>query len=131
MTHIAPRHHHLLPLLLACTACSTLDPDVGPKLHAYTLRVGAELIADFNSELRLDSENLGSGTSIDLEDDLGLESSTAFARVDLELRFDRRNAVELAYYNIERSSARVLGQDIQFGENLFPEGASVAVNDGS
>ena len=114
-----------MPLLLACVACSTLDPDKGPALYAYTLRVGGQLIADFDTDLRLDSDIFGRGTSIDLEDDVGLDDSVEVGRVDLELRFDRRHGVELSYYDIDRGANHVLLDDIQFGHEVFPSGLMV------
>ena len=65
--------------------------------------VGA-FITDRQSTTRLDS-NDGSGTEINLEDDLGLESSTSVGRLGGYVWLGKRHRLDGAYFNMNRSSA--------------------------
>src|SRR6185503_12517852 len=54
-------------------------------------------ITDRQSNTRLDSDSGGDGTDIDMEDDLGLESSTNVARLGGYVWLGRRHRLDGAY----------------------------------
>ena len=79
--------------------------------------VGA-FITDRQSTTRLDSDN-GSGTEIDLEDDLGLESSTNVARLGGYVWLGKRHRLDGAYFNLNRDSTFPIKETIDFGDRTW------------
>jgi hypothetical protein len=75
-------------------------------------------ITDRESNARLDSES-GEGTDLDLEDDLGLDSSMSVARLGGYLWFGRRHRFDVAYFDMSRDSSRVIDETIEFGDEVF------------
>ena len=64
---------------------------------------------------------------MDMEDALGLETSLTVFRTDALYRFgsSRRHRFDLNYYDLRRSSTKVLARDIEFGDRIYPVGATV------
>src|SRR5512134_745402 len=87
------------------------------------IMVGA-FITDRQSTTRLDSDD-GSGTEIDLEDDLGLESSTNVARLGGYVWLGRRHRLDGAYFNLNRESTFPIQETIDFGDQTFTINTSI------
>jgi len=81
------------------------------------IMVGA-FITDRQSTTRLDSDD-GSGTEIDLEDDLGLESSTNVARLGGYVWLGKRHRLDGAYFNLNRDSTFPIKETIDFGDRTW------------
>ncbi len=81
--------------------------------------------ADFKTDLRLSSDILGIGTKISLEDDLGMDSDRALARIDGYYRFSRRHRIDYSLLDIERDGAVTAKRDIKFGDLFIPAGTPV------
>jgi hypothetical protein len=75
-------------------------------------------ITDRDSSTRLDSDS-GEGTDLDLEDDLGLESSTSVARLGGYFWLGRRHRIDGAYFDLSRSSSIPIQETIDFGDETF------------
>jgi len=86
----------LLPL--AASAQPTADRE------RASIVLGA-FITDRQSNTRLDSDSGGDGTDIDMEDDLGLESSTNVARLGGYVWLGRRHRLDGAYFDLSRSAS--------------------------
>jgi len=70
------------------------------------------------SGARLDSDN-GPGTDIDMEDDLGLESSMSVARLGGYFWLGRRHRLDFGYFDLSRSATRAIDETIEFGGEIF------------
>jgi hypothetical protein len=79
--------------------------------------VGA-FITDRQSSTRFDSD-AGDGTDIDMEDDLGLESSTNVARLGGYVWLGKRSRLDGAYFDLSRSAAIPIQETIDFGDETF------------
>jgi hypothetical protein len=75
-------------------------------------------ITDRDSSTRLDSD-AGDGTDLDLEDDLGLESSTSVARLGGYFWLGRRHRIDGAYFDLSRSASIPIKETIDFGDETF------------
>ena len=91
------------------------QPTVGGERAG--ILVGA-FITDRQSTTRFDSDN-GSGTEIDLEDDLGLESSTNVARLGGYVWLGKRHRLDGAYFDLNRESTFPIKETIDFGDETF------------
>jgi hypothetical protein len=83
------------------------------------------LVADFDTEIALDSRTLGKGTQIDLEDDLGFDRDVDDTHVYGWFRIRPRHKIELSWYRFDRSSRKVIQKEFQFGEEVFPADAEL------
>jgi hypothetical protein len=82
-----------------------------------SILIGA-FITDRESSTRLDSGS-GEGTEIDLEDDLGLESSTNVARLGGYVWLGRRHRLDGSYFDLTRESTFPINETIEFGDETF------------
>jgi hypothetical protein len=88
------------------------------------LRAGA-VFMDIDSSFRVDSRSLGKGTTVDGEDDLGLDDDDRVFRAELDWRFAQRHRLSLGYYDLSRDAGTVTGEPIQIGNVTFPPGIEV------
>jgi hypothetical protein len=88
-------------------------------------RVGGQAFTQFTTRVRIDSETLGIGTEVELEDELAVEDSTGVGRLDGVLRFGRRHALAMSYYDITREGTRSIVRDIRVGDSVFPINTAV------
>jgi len=111
---------------IALSATSSLaneESTVG--MDTFRLNVGGFLPA-IDSELSITSKNLGQGTKIDLEDDLGFDDNVNVAQVSGYWRFAKRHRLLAGYYAFNRDASKSLAEQIQIGDKLFDIGASVS-----
>src|SRR5690349_1645943 len=81
------------------------------------IMVGA-FITDRQSSTRFDSDS-GDGTDIDMEDDLGLESSTNVGRLGGYVWLGKRSRLDGAYFDLSRSATIPIQETIDFGDQSF------------
>ncbi len=113
---------------ITLSATSTLandDSTVGKD--KFRLNVGGFLPA-IDSELTVTSKNLGKGTRIDLEDDLGFDEDVNLAQVSGYWRFAKRHRLLAGYYSFDRDASKTLTEQIKIGDKLFDVGAFVNSN---
>src|SRR5262245_33180700 len=77
-----------------------------------------------NSDIRIDGAD-GTGTDIDVEDDLGMEKTKIQPRVALRWRPGRRHELEGGYQWARRDANKTLERDIEFGDSLYNVGADI------
>jgi hypothetical protein len=70
------------------------------------------------TEARVDSDS-GQGTDLNLEDDLGLQSSTTIARLDGHWWLSRRNRLDFSVFRFSRDGTRTIDETIDFGDRTF------------
>lgn len=104
---------------------SRSGPEAGYEWKRFQLSLGAQLIAEVDTVLRVDSETLGRGTEIDLEDDFDVDDSLFLGRIDAGWRFAKRHALDFSAFRLAREGTRVIDRDIQIGDVVFPVDARV------
>jgi hypothetical protein len=77
-----------------------------------------------NSDIRIDGSG-GTGTDIDVEDDLGMEKTKIQPRFSLRWRPGRRHELEGGYQWARRNADKRLSRDIDFGDSSFTAGADI------
>ncbi|MEZ5990456.1 MAG: hypothetical protein R3F30_15350 [Planctomycetota bacterium] len=118
--------HALLGLLALLPACGALVVPMAegaryaPCLdHTFEVSGGLQLFSEFDTKLRVDSEVLGLGTTIDLEDDLGFNKTSNVARFDMGLALSESSRLDFSIFNLTRGAEHRLERDIQIGDKLF------------
>ena len=94
------------------------DQQKWKRRPAFSLRFGT-YFPSLETILRVDSEILGRGTEINLEDVFQLDKSPVVIRADAEVRMASWFSLDLGYYGIGRSKTSVIDRDIQVGDTIF------------
>lgn len=116
----------LLPMIMLALATTPNPAAAEPPWsgETLTLRAGA-VIMDVDSSFRVDSRSLGKGTTVDAEDDLGLDDSDDVFRAELLWRIAPRHQLSLGYYDLSRDADERTDEPYQIGNVIFPPGISV------
>jgi hypothetical protein len=77
-----------------------------------------------DSDLRLDSTS-GPGSSIDLEDDLGLDKWSASAWLSFNWRFLPRHQLHVEWFQLNRDGIRAASRDFEIGGSTFTAGVQL------
>jgi hypothetical protein len=131
------RGNKLLGILMICALSNfTLFAQDGDKkaekdsLEYQWDRFSASLgafITLINSDLALKGLESGVGISVDLEEALGLSTSTFAFRAESEYNFGsrRRSYVRLGYFYLNRNSVKTLESEIEIGDVVYEIGTDV------
>jgi hypothetical protein len=98
----------------------------GFENERFSLGLGFFYSAD-NTGITLGSKQAGLGIVYDLEDALGLNTSSFVFRGDANLKFGKRHrsAVVLNYFGINRRANKTLEADLEFGDITYPLGTKL------
>src|SRR5688572_3950629 len=88
-----------------------------PNRERGSVLLGA-FVTDRDTTARLDSA-FGEGTDIDLEEDLGLQSSMSVARIGGYYWFTPRHRFDASYFELTRSVTNPVQETIDFGNRTF------------
>ena len=115
-----------LALAIPHSAVEAADGDL-PSLPWKNAELQAGLFVPlFQSDVQLDSDVLGNGTKVDLEDDLGLDKEIFSYRVDGYWRVFPRHTLAVSYYDLSRDADSTITRTIQVGDTTFTAGADVS-----
>lgn len=120
--------NNLVLVLLASLAAPVLAQDIPghPALQdRFWLGAGA-FFPQTNTQASLTSNRTGVGTTIDLEQTMDLERSKTVPTFVGRWRIGERWRIDAEYFQLNRSSERVVDRDITWGDQTFPLNASVA-----
>ena len=109
----------VLATVIGVAQCLPLTASAQPNdnMERASILFGA-FITDRDSSTRLDSDS-GDGTDLDLEEDLGLESSTSVARLGGYFWLGRRHRIDGAYFDLSRSASIPIKETIDYGDETF------------
>ncbi len=107
----------LLALLLLTVASHSLAQGVGQKPDKFRVFVGG-FFARLETDTRITSNDLG-GTTVSLEDDLGLDDDEVVLFGGFRWRFGKRHSLGVTHVGLDRDADQILSRDLQIGDNLF------------
>jgi hypothetical protein len=114
----------LAVLLLSVAAPAEAQRDYEPLLDKFNLKLEASWLA-MTTQLRLDSELLGEGTTLTFEDDLDLDAEKTIPTLAFEWQIARRHRLGVRWQDIGRDSTSQALTDIQWGDEIIPVDAEV------
>jgi hypothetical protein len=82
----------------------------------FSLSLGV-FVTDRDTDTQLDGTTTGS--DINFEKDLGLDSSDSVFRLDGSYRFNERHRLDFSVFDLSRSASRAIDRDIQWGDSLY------------
>ena len=88
--------------------------------------VGGAFLPSFDSSVRVDNANIGNGTEIDLQDDLGFDDTQTTFYAMGYWRFFPRHRIGVGYFRFKDEVTATAQRDIQIGDEIFPVGASIS-----
>ena len=94
-----------------------------PLFDKFNLRVEASWI-NLSTEIRLDSEVLGEGTTLNFED-LGLATDKTIPTLAFEWQISKRNRVSVRWQDINRSTSTHVEDEIHWGDDVIPVDATL------
>ena len=96
------------------------------KWERFSFKAGGFFVG-LNSDLSLGLKQVGSGINVNLEDALGLETSSFVFRSDLDRYFGKRKrgSVKPGYYGFNRSSTKIIASEIEFYDQVYGIGIEI------
>ena len=121
----------MFAIIFLCGICSRSvladekDKEDGPWAH-FTISLGG-FFSTMNSDVRFGLKDLGAGIDVDLEEALGLDSSTTVFFGSGSYRFgrSRRHRVNLSYRDFGRDSTKVLLNDVPIFGDIIQKDTTV------
>jgi hypothetical protein len=110
----------LVPFLQADDMPATEQIDTVEVLEVpkYWVNVGV-FYAGFDTQARLDASEFEIGTSIDLEDDIGMDKQAAFFDAQIGMYLSDRWWIEAEYMDLDRSTVARSETDIIWGDEVI------------
>jgi len=100
--------------------------DYEPLFDKFNLQIEGSWV-NISSEIRLDSEVLGEGTTVNFEN-LGLAADKTIPTVAFQWQISKRNRVSARWQNIDRSSMTNVEDEIQWGDEIIPVDATLTLD---
>ncbi len=89
----------------------------------FRISLGGQIVSSINTSVRVDGPNRG--TEVSLEDELGFKSEVSVFRVDAAWRMTGRHNLIASYYDISRTSSKVIDREIEFKGETYELGATL------
>lgn len=109
----------LLALLLSVALPAAAQRDYEPLLDKFNLRLEGSWVG-MSTEIRLDSELLGRGTTLKFEDELNLASNKTIPTLAFEWQMGRRHRLGVRWQDLNRDSSSQALTEIQWGDEIIP-----------
>lgn len=78
-------------------------------------------ITDRGSTTRFDAQGSSmSGTEVDVESELGLDTSDSVFRLDGYYRFNQKHRIDFSWFDLSRTGSKQIERDINWNDTLFP-----------
>ena len=97
-----------------------------PLFDKFSFTVGGSWVG-LATEVRLDSEVLGKGTTLSFEDDLNLASNETIPTLVFDWQMARKHKLGFRWQDISRHSSAQALTEIQWGEETIPIDASITL----
>lgn len=95
-----------------------------PLFDKFNISIGGSWVG-LATEIRLDSEVLGKGTTLSFEDDLNLASSETIPTVAFGWQIARKHKLGFRWQDISRDSSAQALTEIQWGDEVIPIEADI------
>jgi len=111
----------ILALIVAAPAFAELPGDVPDKVRIGLGGMAAETYTDAG----LGSTTSGIGASVNFEDIFNLPESKDVGRFEVNWHYNKRQFLDLGYFELNRSGSRILQQDVNWGDFIFQASGKV------
>ncbi|NNJ97761.1 MAG: DUF481 domain-containing protein [Gammaproteobacteria bacterium] len=91
----------------------------------WMFRLGAYVVDGADTQISVNSD-VGLGTSIDYERDLGGEDGETIPRIDAYYRFNYRHRIDFTAFSVSRKGERTLALDLNIGDENFTASETIS-----
>ena len=116
----------LVVLLLSVAGPAAAQRAYEPLFDKFNLRLEGSWLAT-STVIRLDSETLGRGTSLDFEDDLDLDPSQTIPSLSFEWQIAKRHKLGVRWQDFSRDSTSQALEEIHWGDEVIPVNADISL----
>jgi hypothetical protein len=113
-------------LVFAAAAPAEAQRSYEPLFDKFNFKLEGSWVG-LNTEIRLDSEILGKGTTLNFEDDLDLGSNASIPTLAFEWQFARKHKLGVRWQDIDRGSNTQALTEIQWGDEIIPINADITL----
>jgi hypothetical protein len=114
----------LVVLVLAVAAPAAAQRAYEPLFDKVSLRLEGSWISS-STEMRVDSETLGRGTTLDFEDDLDLDADSTIPSLSFEWQIAKRHKLAVRWQDLSRDSTSQALEEIHWGDDVIPINADI------
>jgi hypothetical protein len=82
-------------------------------------------VTDYESNIRVSSDTLGTGTNLSFEDNLGLDESRTVFRLAGHYRFSAKHRLEFSYVDLSRDGDAITDFPIIINDTFYPKGSTL------
>jgi hypothetical protein len=115
----------LFGVVMAPSAVAQARYDDEDPRNRFAIRIGGFQQSDIDSTIRIDSNNLGLGAVIKLEDTLDIDNEVTVGRIEGFFRFNPRHRLTWTHYQTKREGRTTILEEIQIGDTLFTVGSTI------
>ena len=125
------RQFCLAGIVVVCLALVAVAPaEAGeinrPLFDKFNISIGGSWVG-LTTEIRLDSEALGKGTTLSFEDDLNLANNETIPTVSFGWQVGRKHKLGFRWQDISRKSSAQALTEIQWGDEIIPINSDIAL----
>lgn len=116
----------LAVVLLAVATPAAAQRAYEPLFDKFNLRLEGSWLSTSTS-IRLDSEQLGRGTTLDFEDDLDLDANQTIPSLSFDWQIAKRHKLGVRWQDLGRDSTSAALEEIQWGDEIIPVDADISL----
>ncbi len=116
----------MLGSLILTAAPAEAQRSFEPLFDKFNFKLAGSWVG-IKTEIRLDSEVLGRGTTLNFEDDLGLGSNETIPTLAFEWQIARKHKLGVRWQDISRDSTAQALTEIQWGDEIIPINADITL----
>ena len=119
-----PKQSKAEPVLKPSEVLTPKSLTIASPINDHFYVRGTYFPASVTTTLRLDPSATAEGTTLNAEEDLGLDDKVDQGRMEFDIRLAERNHVRVDYFKLNRFNQAPLAESIIFGDFIFPEGTN-------
>ena len=77
-------------------------------------------VTDRGTQLKVTGDVPDSATDVDLENDLGFDTSDSVLRIDGNFRFNQTHRIDFSAFDLSRSASKQIQRDIEWDGEVYP-----------
>jgi len=116
----------LIFVLLVSAVPAEAQRDFEPLFDKFNFKLEGSWVG-LTTDIRLDSELLGRGTTLSFEDDLNLDSGKTIPTLSFEWQIAKKHKLGVRWQDINRDSTAQALTEIQWGGEIIPIDANISL----
>lgn len=121
-----PSAHRIMGLAAVAASVALTSPVQAQHLESDFWILVSAYRPTIDSKVRIDGVLPGTGTTVDLESDLGMPDKKVLPAVMAAWRFSESFRLEFEYLSLKRSATRTINKNISWDDTVYPVGVTVS-----